>query len=862
MGFSRKILDSLLPRGSAWRVRYDGGMDHLFDGVSDGFEIMRAACASIAKIREPRETTQIEDLEREFGVVSTEAASDAVRRQYLHGVVYGDLGTGSSDNLEDRLDAAGFSVHVYQNDPAINPADLLASGAGIGCGEVEAFCGGEDAYCGGTVGYLLVNGEMIMNPIEYLTNLPRRYWPLVFIVAGSCYGGDALEDWDMERPDLSFWTLLGGDISKTTAYSSPNGIRALKVRPIASEIDVDDQKLWAPNPDPDLCDWVRVYDSGSGVVANQAWANKLIDGNCEAVGVTAWTGDGVGVRAKSTSAYAGVRSLSVTATGDGTGTASQGALVNAELYTLTGWAHGDGTAAPKIWENGNVIWTGTSGTDWQSIDVDFEATGMTLTFGADAAGTVLFDDLLLTCVTGGSAELSGAMAIVAASDDPIGPFSESSVFPGRVFDSSPSRALAAQNMTIGIWVEVDAFAEEATIIGNGVARTDPTTLQLWHDADGLATFTRGDGTSLFSVEAQLVAGKLHRIVLTQSYDGTEATIAIYVDGALVDSTGFGPGTGAPDTTYKGLYVGDMFSSTPPSFAGRASVVDTYEATKSAEWVLADWKSGMEVMANGAGVEQEFSTGALASAKDFTASAWEVNGRPGAILGLDETGVWNVLWFGDANVGTRQAISTEAFAGMSAVRLLAKHSAGIGSDGNPAFVVFDDIFVNDVAYTQAEVLAPMRSKFERLILASKPVHSWALLLINYIPETSEGGGSTPVFYEQTEDDEMAIKQITMTQLGTAVIANADVDVHVYLSADAAVTSSIVQFDDATTFGSGPRLHRLTNRSENCIVTVRNYTGSITAILPPGGIMQCSLEDTSTAGGDWQFDTHVLGDVSEV
>lgn len=604
MTFARKIFDSLMPRGSAWRARSGFGMDLLFDGIADCFEIMRSACASSALLREPLETLQLSDLEREYGVVSTEASADANRRQYLHGIVYGSPGTGSADDLEDRLAAAGFTgVHVYQNDPAKDIYDLI-TGTGVTCGEEDASCGSATAYCGGRVGYVLVNGEMIMNPISYLTSLPRRYWPLVFVIAGSCSGGEALEDWDMERPDLSFWTLLSSGVSKTTDYSTEDGIRALKIHAEPADVDLDAQKLQPPT-DADLVDWIRAYDPGTGVVENLA----------------------------------------------------------------------------------------PGGTDWTS-------SGM--------------------------------------SSDRWGPFAENSIFSAGAGTIYASVSVSASpSMSIGIWVEVDDFDTERTIFGNAAARTDPRTLQLWVSSTGLATFSRGDGSNIYSVSAQLTEGALHRIVVTQSYDGSDLTIAIYLDGELVESNDCA-GALAPYMTYTSLAVG-VCAMGAPAFLGRVSMLDTYSETKDAAWVASDWQSGMEILSTGQGVQQTFSNGALADDYVMTVSAWEVNGHPGAIMGLGPDGIWRLIWFGESAGSSRQNLTLTAFEGMSAIRLLVKHSSGIGMDGNPAFVVFDDVFIDDIAYGQAEVLTTNRAKFERLVLATKPVHSWALVLANYVPETEEGGG---------------------------------------------------------------------------------------------------------------------------
>lgn len=75
-----------------------------------------------------------------------------------------------------------------------------------------------------------------------------------------------------------------------------------------------------------------------------------------------------------------------------------------ETYEVTGWARGDGTAAPKVTDGGEVdVWTGTSSTDWQEIDVTVEeaaSTNLKLIAVASAIGYVEFDDI--SCITPGT----------------------------------------------------------------------------------------------------------------------------------------------------------------------------------------------------------------------------------------------------------------------------------------------------------------------------------------------------------------------------------------------------------------------------------------------------------------------------
>lgn len=275
---ARKALNALLPRGSAWAPKHDGGFDRLLDGVADCFEILRDAGSALAVLRHPITTGQLEDLEREFGVLTELTLTDAVRRTYLDGVVYGALGTGSEDNLEARLTAAGFTVHVWQNNPVIDPALLLSStavatcGCGVGCGSGGSCARSDDGHDS-----LLVNEEITRAPLNYTVPDSHYHWPFIFFICGSVSGADFFDDWNMERQSTNAWTA-GGDAvkEKTTAFRS-SGVRSIKITP-GPTVDVADQQIQCVQDD-DLRSFYRMMDDGGSpnAVPNLADWTPLVE---------------------------------------------------------------------------------------------------------------------------------------------------------------------------------------------------------------------------------------------------------------------------------------------------------------------------------------------------------------------------------------------------------------------------------------------------------------------------------------------------------------------------------------------------------------------------------------------------------
>lgn len=174
----RALIDALLPEGPLWIPEVDEGLDQLLDGLASNIEVLRVFLASLADMRNPLLTPILEDLEREYGFLSDDRLSEETRRQRLNAFVYRGQSTGSEDSLEDALQAAGFDVFVYQNDPAVDPEPFLDQDFQMVAGGGNAFAGRSDAFASRIGGELLVNGDIFSTT------------PLYLPVAGNLYAGD------------------------------------------------------------------------------------------------------------------------------------------------------------------------------------------------------------------------------------------------------------------------------------------------------------------------------------------------------------------------------------------------------------------------------------------------------------------------------------------------------------------------------------------------------------------------------------------------------------------------------------------------------------------------------------------------
>lgn len=186
MQLCRRVIEALLPPGSLWVPEDGGDFDKLLDGMADNAEATRVFVRQVAKIRSPKETPVLDDLEREFGIVPDTGLSEAVRRQRLLSVKTARNSTGTADFVQNALRKAGFDVYVHANGPPVDPANIISFGNATVTGNENALFGKDGAQFAGSVGDLLVNGMIYENGVQITYAIPpAEYWPLVFFVGGA-----------------------------------------------------------------------------------------------------------------------------------------------------------------------------------------------------------------------------------------------------------------------------------------------------------------------------------------------------------------------------------------------------------------------------------------------------------------------------------------------------------------------------------------------------------------------------------------------------------------------------------------------------------------------------------------------------
>lgn len=191
MIISRDVLNALLPPGQLWSPEDEGDLYKLLDGIGDNHDAMVTVLENLAYVRNPDRTTMLADLEREFGIIPDDSIQESVRRSRIKAAKLARNGSGSLSFLETCLQQAGFDVHVYENNPAVDPSGVILSGSSTIMGEPSAYFG--ESYFGAQNSTLIVNGPLMYNEASVSYDVPATpgYWPLVSFI-----GGDVTRDVD------------------------------------------------------------------------------------------------------------------------------------------------------------------------------------------------------------------------------------------------------------------------------------------------------------------------------------------------------------------------------------------------------------------------------------------------------------------------------------------------------------------------------------------------------------------------------------------------------------------------------------------------------------------------------------------
>jgi hypothetical protein len=232
----KSVLIALLPNGHIWNPKPGGDFDLMLDAEAENIQLIHDRLAAAADVRNPRKTTMLSDLEKEYRTVPESVLTEAERRVALANIIYQPISTGGADFLQARLQENGFNLVVQHNSPAIDPRILADIDYQMVADGGAAFAGNAAAFAGVSGGEIIVNQKMYTQDvayeaqadgastfagnqfavagyfndlhrelIEYSLDMHFGYWSCVFFIAESFSGWIPLRDWSMEKPGNVDW---------------------------------------------------------------------------------------------------------------------------------------------------------------------------------------------------------------------------------------------------------------------------------------------------------------------------------------------------------------------------------------------------------------------------------------------------------------------------------------------------------------------------------------------------------------------------------------------------------------------------------------------------------------------------------
>lgn len=164
-----------MPEGSLHVIAPGEDEDLLYDAIAEDYDTVKEYLDSLRNVRNPYKTPFLDTLEKEYGILKDPNLTEDERREQLASLVYATRGTGSLDDLQDQLHAAGFTdLFVYDNSPAVDPDGLVGAGSESLCSSFYppvticadppiAFCSSFDR------GEYVVNGDIYDQSVSLTT---------------------------------------------------------------------------------------------------------------------------------------------------------------------------------------------------------------------------------------------------------------------------------------------------------------------------------------------------------------------------------------------------------------------------------------------------------------------------------------------------------------------------------------------------------------------------------------------------------------------------------------------------------------------------------------------------------------------
>ncbi len=735
------VIMGLLPPGEAWEPDPNRDFHKFMEGLGEGAGAIYQDLKALEYIRDPERTQQLADLEKDYGIITNLDISEDDRRAQLKILRYVRDLTGSDDNLEDRLQEAGFDLKVFRNDPKIDPAVLMCDELIVNgdiftqvpayemqCDGSIAFAGNQKAVCGYFV-------SMERTAREYEIPTDPGLWGYFFFVCGDRQPAaeQNILDGDMELAGVTNWPAGPSSATSKDTSIKQAGDQSLKVEAVSN---TDPQVLTPLQPQASYESILQSFD-GTSEIPDLAWKNLLTDGTMSKPGPSApdWLplNNALNQKFQNTPLTGTIQHLRVFDQGTRNPAGYQLVFEAGKTYRVIGYGRGNGGSGIPQVETGptgspTVRWTGTSAFSWQFCNFTFTA-------AADGAlilraNTSLLGDLAYFVMVGvyditdgpsdpvyhDPATLTGGHLLVADG----GPAILLDGSAGDYIDNNDQNLPSQYRWSAGqvtMWIRTTATDG---VLHSQWLEGDPDSYIFYLDGGKLTWEKPARGLKLQS-SATVNDGLFHQVIWQKST--ITGQLKLYIDDqedTPTTVTDFFPF--ANTTSRIGIQPGTPYEGAKFTVIG--CLVDN-----GFYWNLATvqgtWAAFLDTRDNGSYSEQLIAPDIL-EARPIKGYVWgDGNGAIPAVYTRDPvSGDWVALWFGVDKTG-RQVFNVECPpAGLDGIRLYTKFV----EDGH---CNFDEIDIRNLDFTSGTVPQELKEKLRRIILAYKPTRSWGCLLVNYV-----------------------------------------------------------------------------------------------------------------------------------
>ena len=293
-------------------------------------------------------------------------------------------------------------------------------------------------------------------------------------------------------------------------------------------------------------------------------------------------------------------------------------------------------------------------------------------------------------------------------------------------DFGTSTAMASQDFSYSCCLRIEGSGDQL-VFGNGPENGTDFHALYYDSASESFVYARVIGSTLREVSAPVSIGRMYHVVVVSDYDGsTNTTLSIAIDGAFVEQQTY---TGAPVVTNDDLLMFETGGSPAMQLSGIIAGSKFYTVALSLSDIEAQSTAYEAIIAAGAYATQTITPETLPC--DYSGAVYNDGYQsPFIMFQAAEGGPWRAVNINYDEDDTTWAISEESTP-INAIRLVAK---GFERE-NDYTVYFDDISGGEDPGSSSiqlvEIAENKQKALEEIVLARKPLHSWAVMVVRYV-----------------------------------------------------------------------------------------------------------------------------------